>query len=469
MIDRIQASRAHAAAFLKSMEVAAGIYTNSSYNLPVHTPGMRLPATYNAVSCLRLLGEPMTDTASTVRFLNSFQISSGAYRIPEIKAEDIYYPDFEYNDFHTTNYVLSALEGIGAPENPLSFLGNYNTAEELDFWLSRRDMARPWMEGNYIVNLASFYEYTGETALFEQLFAWHLTNQDAYGYWHDPTIDDLTSAMAGAAHNFHLFYKKNEPIPRYRNIIDHCLSIPNEISSACIDVDIADILAHFVVYGYRVEEIKNYLTKKLDDLLSIQQEDGGFYDVPNGIRLFDGWSGYREPQGLSNCFATWFRMIAIGFCAEVLYPEAFQWQFRKGIGIGYRNPDYLRDGFTEPVEAPARQYAVTQHRDEKTQVQCSDALLLIMEDVRARFCHVKSDLVCVFDVGNDGIFTLDLQKGMVTASDKEGADLKVTLTIKTLRGLLSGKINPTAAYALRKLKLKGDMGKALKLLGVLGV
>jgi len=449
------------------METEPGIFTNSSYNKPVHTWGTRLPASYNAISCLRLMGEGLTETKSAVDFLNSFQIDSGVYRIPEMKAEDIYYPDFEYDDFHITNYVLSALEGIGTPEKPFQFLDNYNKSERLAAWLSRRDMTRPWTEGNYIVNLASFYEYTKRDDLFQQLYQWHLDNQDEYGYWHDPTTDDLTSAMAGAAHNFHLFYKLNQPVPRYRKIIDHCLSIPNEISSACIDVDIADILAHFMAYDYRTEEIRAYLRKKLDDLLNIQQADGGFYDVREGVRLFDGWSVYQEPQGLSNCFATWFRMITIGFCAEILYPGAFTWQFRQGIGIGYRNPNYLSGGFVEPIEHPARQYAADKPLDE-AETQCSPELLLVIDEVKKRFGHIQADLVCVFEVSGDGVFTLDLQKGQITPQDNESPDLRVILSLKTLSGILSGKTNPTAAYALRKLKLKGDMGKALKLVGVLG-
>jgi putative sterol carrier protein len=465
VIERVEQSRRKAAIFLKSMEVEPGIFTNSSYNKPVHTPGMRLPATYNAVSCLRLIGAELPDAQRFVSFLNGFQTGNGAYRIPEMKAEDLYYPDFEYDDFHITNYILSALDGVGRPEKPFSFLADYDTPEKLDAWLARRDMARPWTEGNYIVNLASFFDYTGRDDLFEQVFQWHLNNQDEHGYWHDPSTDDLTSAMAGAAHNLHLFYKLNRPVPRYRRIIDHCLSIPNEVSTACIDVDIADILAHFTAFGYRTNEIKMYLAVKLDSLLGIQQDDGGFYDTTIGTRVFDGWSVYQEPQGLSNCFATWFRMIAIGLCTEALYPGAFEWTFRTTIGIGYYNRDYLRGGFTEPVEAPARRYGL--ESADTTTAQCSDALMAVIEETGKRFEHARSDFVCVFEITGDGVFTLDLRNGSVRPAD-EGGDLRVTLTLKTLSGLLSGKINPTAAYALRKLKLKGDISKALKLVGLLG-
>jgi len=260
------------------------------------------------------------------------------------------------------------------------------------------------------------------------------------------------------------------------------LSIPNEITTACIDVDKVDILATLSVYGYRSADIEAYLAKKLNDLLDIQQDDGGFYDTTSGTRLFDGWSVYQEPQGLSNCFATWFRMIAIGMCAEVLYPGSFKWKFRKGVGIGYFNRDYLKDGFEEPVEPLARTYSSETTSDAMTSaasangvsedltaldVKCSDELIAVIDEVRTRFGHERADFSCVFEVTGDGVFTLNMREGTVKPGN-HGGDLVVTLSLKTLRGILSGKTNPTAAYALRKLKLKGDMGKALKLVGLLG-
>jgi len=52
-------------------------------------------------------------------------------------------------------------------------------------------------------------------------------------------------------------------------------------------------------------------------LLALQQGDGGFFDERQGVRRVDGWvKGYEEPQGLSNTFATWFRLIAIAMIAR---------------------------------------------------------------------------------------------------------------------------------------------------------
>jgi len=72
-------------------------------------------------------------------------------------------------------------------------------------------------------------------------------------------------------------------------------------------------------------------------LLAFQNADGGFRDVRDGIRRQDGRvGGYREPQGLSNTFATFFRWIAIAMIADVLFPGRWPWRFRRMIGIGYR-------------------------------------------------------------------------------------------------------------------------------------
>ena len=58
----------------------------------------------------------------------------------------------------------------------------------------------------------------------------------------------------------------------------------------------------------------------------------------------DGWvGGYFEPQGLSNCFATWFRCATLAMILHCLDPEAARsLRFRDSIGIGYFNRDYLR-------------------------------------------------------------------------------------------------------------------------------
>ena len=468
-------ARDKAAAWLEGMRLEKETFTNSTYNLPVQIEGMTLPATYNALHTLQLMGQgDSVDKDAVAGFFAGFQTGSGAYRIPEMKQEELFYPSFEYDDFHITNYVHGALASFGLPHSkPFAFLKDYDTMEKLEAWLAKRDFANPWTEGNYIVNLASFYLYEIQQGnqsfqpLFDRLLQWHCENQSETGYFHDTRTSDLVSAMAGAAHNFHLFYWANRPIPRYKAIIDHMLSIPNEVSTACIDIDIVDILAHFYAYGYRAEEIKAYLHKKLSDLLAFQNEDGGFADATSGVRLFDGWGEYQEPQGLSNCFATWFRMASIGMAEVILYPEnAHKWQFRNTIGIGYFNPGYLAGGFEEPEELPAVNYGPATDPQPAAEAACSEALLQAMEVITKKLSGKELGFTSCILVPDEGAFCVDAG-GQVQPLMPGDADVTLNLSLATLNAILAGKLNPTAAYAMRKLKITGSMAYALKLSALL--
>ena len=145
-------------------------------------------------------------------------------------------------------------------------------------------------------------------------------------------------AMAGAAHNLHLFYALDELVSFFEPMVDHCLSLPTCSVSACLDVDPIDILVHLnALYGYRRPDIHVWLEAKLGSLLDIQNDDGGFPDIWSGERKLDGWvNGYAELQGLSNTFGTYFRLIAIAMIADALWPGWRRFRFRKMIGIGYR-------------------------------------------------------------------------------------------------------------------------------------
>jgi hypothetical protein len=151
----------------------------------------------------------------------------------------------------------------------------------------------------------------------------------------------LLEAMAGAMHVYHLYYYLDRAIPNLDNIAAHCVSLAEDelspLSSACLDVDIVDVIANLHRLGIRRPGMEDILERKLVLLLDGQNDDGGFSDERSGILRFDGWvGGYWEPQGFSNCFATWFRMIAIGVCSCVLFPgSADSWRFRNTVGIGY--------------------------------------------------------------------------------------------------------------------------------------
>ncbi|MEO1000722.1 MAG: SCP2 sterol-binding domain-containing protein [Pseudomonadota bacterium] len=53
-------------------------------------------------------------------------------------------------------------------------------------------------------------------------------------------------------------------------------------------------------------------------------------------------------------------------------------------------------------------------------------------------------------------------------ADEGEADVTLTADQETFQGMLSGDVNPTAAFMSGKLKVEGDMGLAMKLGSILG-
>ncbi len=323
-------------------------------------PGMLLPGTYNATMGRALLGDLKRWTAAEhnelADWLLAFRRPDGVFRIAGMDDEDVYKKKnkaetWRYIDFHVTNYSIGALAFLRPEEKPrLNFIFPWLDPTFLKAWLADRDLRDPWQEGNNIVNLCSFLILLGpehraraETALHE-IMEWHYRLQEpATGFWGVGQLSDklrALHAMAGSMHNFHLWYALGIDLPYQERAVDFALEQEPEIVSACIDVDLVDLLAHaHALIDYRRTDIEAWLKELLAKLLSFQSDDGGFADTREGTWRQDGWvRGYEEPQGISNSFATWFRWIAIAMIADCLWPGWHAWNFRRMIGIGYRKP-----------------------------------------------------------------------------------------------------------------------------------
>ena len=69
-----------------------------------------------------------------------------------------------------------------------------------------------------------------------------------------------------------------------------------------------------------------------------------------------------------------------------------------------------------------------------------------------------------FDIEGAGQWTVKVTDGNVQVVDgAEEADVTITASEEVFQRILAGEQNPTAAYMTGKLKLKGDMGAAMKL------
>ena len=70
----------------------------------------------------------------------------------------------------------------------------------------------------------------------------------------------------------------------------------------------------------------------------------------------------------------------------------------------------------------------------------------------------------VFDIDGAGQWKVDVDDGKVTVTEGAGdADAVISTSSETFEKIVAGEQNPTSAYMTGKLKIKGDMGAAMKL------
>jgi putative sterol carrier protein len=70
----------------------------------------------------------------------------------------------------------------------------------------------------------------------------------------------------------------------------------------------------------------------------------------------------------------------------------------------------------------------------------------------------------VFDIEGAGAWTVAIADGAVTVTEGAGdSDCTFTTSEENFEKIVAGEQNPTTAYMTGKLKIKGDMGAAMKL------
>ena len=70
----------------------------------------------------------------------------------------------------------------------------------------------------------------------------------------------------------------------------------------------------------------------------------------------------------------------------------------------------------------------------------------------------------LFDIEGEGRWFVDVRDGAISVSRDEGEpDATISTSSETFAKIVAGEQNPTTAYMTGKLKIKGDMGAAMKL------
>ena len=70
----------------------------------------------------------------------------------------------------------------------------------------------------------------------------------------------------------------------------------------------------------------------------------------------------------------------------------------------------------------------------------------------------------LFDIEGAGKWVVTVDDGTVSVNEGEGdADVTISTDEENFGKIVAGELNPTTAYMTGKLKIKGDMGAAMKL------
>jgi putative sterol carrier protein len=95
----------------------------------------------------------------------------------------------------------------------------------------------------------------------------------------------------------------------------------------------------------------------------------------------------------------------------------------------------------------------------------SDVISEAVSQLTAKMDGQDFDGCAKFTIADEGSIIIDSDG--VRAGDGE-ADVTLSASAETFKGILDGSENPTAAFMTGKLSVDGDMGMAMKLAGVIG-
>lgn len=346
---------------LRSKSMPAGRYR---YKDTINDPPV-LYASVFAALLLHLTGQLERLTEDELKewanYINDHQHNDGLFRDPLVENEIAAHEDW-WGWRHLSLLALMALSALGQrPRYPFHFLEVIDTRSKVQSWLSQLDWGpRASFTSNTVQNYGAALQYArdflGESSLqdpLEELFAGLEERcNPVTGLWGSGIADPQVALSEGVQAGYHfwlLYWYDGREIPSAEVAFNSLISLQNRLggfvldrkySSACEDIDALDPLVRLALRNSRLRIMTlPAIRNGLRWVLSNFNDDGGAIFRRGESFLYGHqlmYSGVNE----SSIFATWFRMLSVANCCELLMGqntdlEQVRFQYLKCPGLQF--------------------------------------------------------------------------------------------------------------------------------------
>ncbi len=231
-----------------------------------------------------------------------------------------------------------------APRRRLAFLDFLMRPGAAAQWIETMPWRHPWGVGNILMDTAYALAFEWKVCAnpaargaLDDWFAWHDDHLDpTNGYWDPEHIGETRNLMAGAMHQYGIYFMFGREIKYPEAAVEATLSLqeptglfsPDTYSHNCLDIDAVFIIAN-LYNRYQVTEaaVRACLERAFEANLKCFHPDGGGMHRVGVDAAPDWWS-------------TQCRVAILGWCARILSIDDFDGPW----GFTPRHPFTTEDG-----------------------------------------------------------------------------------------------------------------------------
>ena len=303
------------------------------------------------VSLVRMKDElSTTERDEWLGYIASHQCADDLFRNPLVDNDIAETADW-WGWRHLTLLSLMALHALdGPPAKPLRFLECVDTPAKARGWLSEQNWtSRSDFTSNAVQNYVATMQYArdalAETSLQDAIDAMLDgvaercdTRTGLWGSGFGSSRADLSRGVQTGCHLWLLFWYEGRDIPHFREAFASIRRLQGRLggfppaalalSSACQDIDALDPIVRIALRHPELPPPARHAVRRgLRWVLANFGSDGGAVFQKNHEFVY-GHERMRTGVNESSIFATWFRMLSVAVCLELLEEPTVPLQFR---------------------------------------------------------------------------------------------------------------------------------------------